>query len=222
MNNSKLLTTAGKASILFIVFAFSTLCFAQDSDKVAKELDSVALKMFNDVNERNYDGIMDMSYPKLFEFVPREVMVNVFKSMFEGNDEFTVDIPKLIPEYEISEVFKVEKDSAEFAFINYDLKMSMTFHDIAEEGFDEEGKEMMVDMMKMQGMEAEFVSDNTIDVIMPNRMTIMVNDKLTNGNWAMINYDTNSPLFYQILSAPIVEKAKDYYQDLLIEHKKKD
>lgn len=71
-------------------------------------------------------------------------------------------------------------------------------------------------------MEAEFVTDNTINVIMPNRMVIMVNDESTNNNWAMVNYDPNSPIFFQILSASVLENAKSYYQDLMIEQKKKN
>ena len=53
-------------------------------------------------------------------------------------------------------------------------------------------------------------------------MTILIKDESTNNKWAMINYDPDSPLFFQLLSATVIEKAKSYYQDLMIAQKKKD
>ena len=99
------------------------------------------------------------------------------------------------------------------------MEMSMTFNN---ESFDEETKETMVKMMKMQGMDAEFISDKTVHLNMLNRMTILIKDESTNNKWAMINYDPDSPLFFQLLSATVIEKAKSYYQDLMIAQKKKD
>ena len=164
---------------IFIAMVFFTLilpCTAQDTDKVVIELDSVALKMFKNVNDRDYEGIMDMTHPKVFDLVPKDMMITVYKSMFEGNEEFTIDIPKIVPEYKISEVFKDEDNNTDYAFVSYDMPMSMTFH--KEEGFDDDGKELMINAMKMQGLEGKFVSDNTIEILKPNAIAIMLKDEI--------------------------------------------
>jgi len=206
-------------TIMFVV-VFTSINFAQEvSEDSIKEIDSMASKMFTDMNNRDYDAIIEMTHPKVFDLVPKETMVSVFKSTLEGNSEFSIEIPKQIPEYKISDVFKDEEGGSDYAFVSYDMEMSMTFNN---ESFDEETKETMVKMMKMQGMDAEFVSDKTVHLNMLNRMTILIKDESTNNKWAMINYDPDSPLFFQLLSATVIEKAKSYYQDLMIAQKKKD
>ncbi len=206
-------------TVMFVV-VFTSINFAQEvSEDSIKEIDSMASKMFTDMNNRDYDAIIEMTHPKVFDIVPKETMVSVFKSTLEGNSEFSIEIPKQIPEYKISDVFKDEEGGSDYAFVSYDMEMSMTFNN---ESFDEETKETMVKMMKMQGMDAEFVSDKTVHLNMLNRMTILIKDESTNNKWAMINYDPDSPLFFQLLSATVIEKAKSYYQDLMIAQKKKD
>jgi len=206
-------------TVMFVV-VFTSINFAQEvSEDSIKEIDSMASKMFTDMNNRDYDAIIEMTHPKVFDIVPKETMVSVFKSTLEGNSEFSIEIPKQIPEYKISDIFKDEEGGSDYAFVSYDMEMSMTFNN---ETFDEDTKEAMVKMMKMQGMDAEFVSNKTVHLNMLNRMTILIKDESTNNKWAMINYDPDSPLFFQLLSATVIEKAKSYYQDLMIAQKKKD
>ena len=207
------------AFTLLFVFAYSITCFAQSTTDKAKEIDSLASKMFVDMNNRDYDAIIEMTHPKVFDLVPKETMVSVLKSTIEGNSEFSVEIPEQIPDYKISDIYKDDEGDSEYVFVSYDMEMSMTFNN---ESFDEETKETMVKMMKMQGMDAEFVSDKTVHLNMLNRMTLLIKDESTNNKWAMINYDPDSPLFFQLLSATVIEKAKSYYQDLMIAQKKED
>lgn len=204
-------------TLLFL--SVMTSGYTQEKEVVESELDSLALKMFKDVSERNYEGIMDMTHPKVFEFVSKDMMINAFKSMLEGNDEFSIALSDEIPDYNISAKFRDEENDTDFAFVDYDMKMSMTFKN---ESFDATMKDEIIKMMVLQGMEATFVSDNTISVVMPNRITILVNDATTDDKWAMINYDPDSPIFFKLLSAPVLEKAKSYHEDLMIEKKKKE
>lgn len=206
--------------LFLIVFVSLSLSVnAQDAESALKEIDSISLKMFTDMANRDYDAIVDMTHPKVFEMVPKETMVTVFKSMLEGNEEFSVALPDDVPEYKISDLYKDVENDTDYAFVSYDMEMSMTFKN---ETFDAETKENMIKMMKLQGMEAKFISDNTVGLNMPNRITILVNDESTANKWAMVNYDPNSPLFVQLLSVEIIEKAKEYHQELMIATKKKE
>lgn len=211
--------TISKYLILgFLCFGIFSYSHSQETE-INKELEGIALKMFIDTNNKDYDAILEMTHPKVFDLVSKEDMLGVLQSMFEGTEEMSIAISDEIPEFEVTEVFEDTEHNSDFAFVIYDLNMSMTFH---QESFDDETKEMMIKMMKLQNMDVEFISDNSMNVFMPNRMTILINDESTKNKWAMINYDPSSPIFFQLLSAPVLEKAKNYYQDLMIENKKQE
>ncbi|WP_396600937.1 hypothetical protein [Algibacter sp. R77976] len=204
--------------LLFTFFILlSVTGFSQNNQETQKHLDSLTLKMFNDMNQRDYDAILEMTHPKVFEMVSKESLKNVFKSMFEGTEEFTIDVPKTIPDYKISEVFINENDSLQYAFVSYDMKMNMTFHN---QNFDDAAKEMMIPMMKSKGIDVTFISENSMSMFMNNRMTIMLKDNHTNHKWVMVNYDADSPLFYQIVPTSLLESAKEYNQNLMLESAK--
>ena len=96
--------------------------------------------------------------------------------------------------------------------------MNMTFHD---QKFDEEAKKIMASTMKAQGMDIEFLSENTVKIIMNDRITVILKGDSTKNKWVMMNYDTSSPLVYQVFSTSLLETAKKYREDLLLESKKK-
>lgn len=212
-----------KSSFKLILCSLLTLIsligFAQTITDTQKHINSLANKMFVDMNNRDYDAILDMMHPKAFEMAPRETLKDLFKSTFEGNEEFTVDIPKIIPEYKLSEIFKGDKNNLEYAFVSYDMKMNMTFHN---QEFDDEAKKTMVTMMKAKDMDVTFTTNNAMDILMNNRVTILLRDDSTNNKWVMVNYDADSPLFYQIVPAGLLETAKAYKQNLMLENKKKN
>jgi hypothetical protein len=207
-----------KNRILFIVIAL--FCFsATAQESVEKHLKSLTEKMFVDMNNRDYDAILNMTHPKVFDVVSKELMKTTLASTLEGNEEYSVAIPKTIPAYNVSKLYTSKENAANYAFVSYDMKMTMTFH---KENFDDEGKEMMKSIMKSQGMDVTFTSNNAMEVLMNDRVTILLKDKDTNNKWVMINYDPDSPLTYQILSTNVIEDAKAYRQDLLLERKKKE
>lgn len=61
-----------------------------------------------------------------------------------------------------------------------------------------------------------------MNVNAPDRLVIFLKDEKTNGEWKMVNYDPNSPLFVQILPVEIIEKAKNHHQAIMLESKKKN
>ncbi|WP_299715063.1 hypothetical protein [uncultured Tenacibaculum sp.] len=199
----------------FILLICMLLTSVQVISQNTDEINAMAKKMFVDMNNRDYDAILDMCHPKAFEFASRDQLKTVFKSAFEGNEEFSLDVPKVIPDYKISKLYKEE--GLEYVFVTYDMTMKMTFH---KEEFDEEGKEMMKNIMKMQEMDVEFTSNKSMSVNMKDRITILLKGKGTDNKWVMVNYDANSPLVYNVLSANVLETAKTFKQDLMLERKK--
>jgi len=203
--------------IISLVFIGCNKTYSQDNNSI-HELDSIAVNIFKSVNNKDFNTLLDMTYPKLFEIVSKENMLPVLKSMFEGNEEFAIELPKDIPEFKISNVFIDKETKADYAFLSYDLKMKMTFKN---QKFSDEEKDTMQEMMKIQGMDVEFISNNALNVLMKDRIIIFIKDDTTNNLWKTLNYDPDSPMFFQILSVGILEKAKEYNQNLMLESKKK-
>ena len=203
-------------STIYILF-FSIIVCAQSNEEKLKEINNVAVRMFANMNNRDYNAIIDMTHPKVFEIAPKESIKELFKSMFEGNEDMTINVPKTNPDYKLSKLYINEKDSVDYAFISYDMKMDMTFHT---QEFKDEEKSMMKTMMKSKGINVTFISNNKLDLFMQDRVTIILKDNFTNGKWVMVNYDPDSPLFFQILPESLLDNAKAYHQDLLLKQKK--
>ena len=202
--------------VLSLILSNPCTGYAQENTSNIK-VKQIADKMFTDIFKKDFDAILDMTHPKVFELVPKDQMKELIRSMFEGNDEFKVEILNNSPEYKLSDVFKGNENNMEYAFLSYDMKMKMIFKN---QEFDDDAKKMMIPIMKAKGMEVEFVSNNAMKVLMRDRLTILVKEDATENKWVMVNYDPDSPLFYQILSTDLLEKAKDYNQNLLLESKK--
>lgn len=202
----------------FLLFGFTSKNYAQEHVNTdLKHVDSLAQKMFVDLNNRDFDAILNMTHPKVFEILPKESMKSVIKTMFEGNEDFSIAIPEIIPKYKLSELFKSEENHLKYVFVSYDMTMKMTFN---KQEFNDESKQIMIPMMAAKGMDVEFISNNTMDIFMKDTMTIILKDDTTNDKWVMVNYDPDSPLFYKIVPSSLMEKAKDYKQDLMLERKK--
>ena len=56
----------------------------------------------------------------------------------------------------------------------------------------------------------------------PNRMVIFIKNETSNNKWTMLNYDANSPIFVDLLPVRVIEKSKDYHQNIMLEAKKKN
>lgn len=204
--------SVGYILVLLLCFYYGT---AQDTKK---ELDSLANRMFVDMNNRDYEAILAMTHPKVFDIVPKEQMKTIIKGIFEGNEEFSIDVPKVIPDYKLSEITKIEDKDILYAFLSYDMNMNMTFKN---QEFEEEEKQMMTNMMQAKGMEVEFLSSNSLALLLKDQVTVFINDDSTANEWVMLNYDPDSPLSYQILPSSILEAAKTHRQNLMMDRKKK-
>ena len=200
--------------VVFLLYFISINSFSQQN-----ELKKITDEMFQFTNNRDFDALMDMTYPKVFEMVPKETMKNFFVSMFEGNDEVKIDLPKQNPGYEISDIYNDKSSKTDYAFLTYDMVMSMIF---TNQSFNDEEKVIMIDALKVQSMEAKFETDKKINVFAPNRMIIFLKNETSKNKWSMLNYEVNSSEFDGFLPAPILEKAKTYYQDILSHSKKKN
>ncbi|REC48238.1 hypothetical protein [Chryseobacterium pennipullorum] len=200
---------------LFFIFLFicSGLVMGQSADQKKILEDSQAfMSMFH---KKDYEGMLDLTHPALFEKVDKNSMINGFKTMFEGNDEFRIEMVDTDKStFNVSDVFTAQ-DGARYAFSTYAMKMKMVF---LKEKFDDEKKKMMLGMMEAQGMSAQFLNDTTLEMSKQS-MILALNDKSTGNTWKYLNYDEANPLYVSIVPVEVMKKAKEYYANLLIKQK---
>ena len=163
---------------------------------------------------KDYDGILEMTHPAIFEKFDKETMKGLFQKMLEDNEEFQIEIidtDKLT--FEVSEVSKIR--DTKYAFVTHPIKMKMTFKN---QKFDDSQKEMMVNMMEVQGMKTKFLNENSLEMSKQSMM-IAMNDASTKNQWKYLNYDETNPLYVSVVPVEIMKKAKSYYADFLIKNK---
>ncbi|MGE8433787.1 hypothetical protein [Chryseobacterium joostei] len=200
-----------------IFFAFLLICsgflMAQSADQKKILEDSKAfMSLFE---KKDYEGMLDLTHPAIFEKVDRKMMADSFNSLFEGNDEFKMELVETDKNiFSVSDVFTTQ-DNTKYAFSTYLMKMKMIF---LKESFDEDKKKMMLGMMEAQGMNAKFLNDTTLEMSKQS-MILALNDKSTGNIWKYLNYDEANPLYVSIVPVEVMKKAKEYYANLLIKQK---
>ncbi|PWN61373.1 hypothetical protein [Chryseobacterium oncorhynchi] len=200
-----------------IFFAFLLICsgflMAQSADQKKILEDSKAfMSLFE---KKDYEGMLDLTHPAIFEKVDRKMMADSFNSLFEGNDEFKMELVETDKNiFSVSDVFTTQ-DNTKYAFSTYLMKMKMIF---LKESFDEDKKKMMLGLMEAQGMNAKFLNDTTLEMSKQS-MILALNDKSTGNTWKYLNYDEANPLYVSIVPVEVMKKAKEYYANLLIKQK---
>ena len=67
---------------------------------------------------KDYNALLDMTYPKLFNMAPREAVLESLKSTFDGNQGFKIVMVPSAPNFSLSEIKKVGNQS--FVIIDHD------------------------------------------------------------------------------------------------------
>lgn len=183
-----------KFCILFILTSIIT--FAQDLTSLKND----AQKVYDLTIEKKYDKVLDYTYPKLFEIIPRKEMLEVLNNMLD-NEEMTMTIEEVSPNFTFSQVMKI--NSGTYYVIEHNNKMTMKFKQ--ELG---EGKEMIIEYMResMPNYQITFDEKTEIITLDGKAKMIAISDELTNGIWKFLNYNGDSPMMEQVLGKDILEK----------------
>lgn len=205
-----------KKLIFFLLIIISNIAFSQSDEQKIILKDSEAFMTY--FEQKNYDKILEMSHPGLLEKFDKKMLIEGFKMVFEGNDEFKIKVNPVDKNlYQVSDIF-TNKNGGKYAFITFPMSMEMNF---LKQKIDEERKKLMLDMLAAQGMEGTFINDNTVS-IKKTSMTVAINDKSTNNTWKYLNHDENNPLYISIVPVDIIKQAKGYYSDILIKQKEEN
>ncbi|SMC52910.1 hypothetical protein [Moheibacter sediminis] len=198
--------------IFIFLISFAVTAQQKDKEQILKDSKSFITAL----EKKDYNHFLDLMYPTIFEYVNKEKFLELIKSVYEGNDEYSIEIidaEKI--KFTASDVF-TDVPETKYAFVSYPLSMKMIFLDQSFK--DEEEKKMMKGLMELQGMKVEFINDNTIKIEMQS-MTIAINDKVTGNKWKYLNHEEDNPHRTMFVSATILKKAKDYYYDFILNQK---
>ncbi len=106
-------------SILFLLMAFGSISWSQsDKDLITKRIG----EYFNATENKDWETVINLIYPKLFQYIPKENMAQVFADLesegmgMEMKDFAVADISNTI-----------EADSEKFALIHYNVSMTIRF-----------------------------------------------------------------------------------------------
>lgn len=201
-----------KKITLFLAFFLSVFILAQSDEQ--KKIYADATSFMKYIESGNFDAILDLTLPALFEKMDRAVVKQSFESLSEENDEFSMQIlTNSLDGFEVSEIFK-DADT-KYAFVTHPTHIKMTFKN---REFGDEEKKMMINMMVAQGAKVVFTDKSTIEMT-KDSMMIALNDKSTKNQWKYLNYDNTNPLYVSVVPVEIMKKAKEYYADFLIKLK---
>lgn len=186
--------------IILIVFftVLSNSIFAQSMESMKIEAD----KAFVNTYELNYNKILDGTYPKVFEVLDRKLMLQVLKSTFEGNEEMSIKLNKVDPNFKFGEIFSI--GNQKFCMIDHDLSLTL----IMKEKMKSDEAEMMLSLFKA-AMETDDITYNkkersfTINKI---ATMIAISDEFTKNEWKFINKDENNVLAKKMFSEEVIER----------------
>jgi len=165
---------------LLIAF-FITACFgatAQDR----QSLEEAAMQMYTNTVAGNYESVAGSTYPKVFEIIPKDKMMESLKGMLNG-DGYTMMLLKGNPNFEFGPVKKI--NDGNYSLVKHDLIMKMIFKEPVS---DAEGKTMTENFKQaMQTSDVSFEGKSNSFTIKKRVDVIFVSNKLTNNKWKFMN-----------------------------------
>lgn len=109
-----------KNLILVLGLLISSFSLAQNEENKQILVDTYSF--VNHFEQRNYDKIMDLTYPKIIEVVGKENFITAMKTLVEGNEEFQTKIHQPdFQSFEVSDIFKTQKGE-KYAFVSFPME----------------------------------------------------------------------------------------------------
>ena len=165
--------------LLSALFFFCAMALqAQDM----KALQTDALRMYKNTTAGKYEALLADTYPKIFELVPKEKMLEVLKSTLKGNG-YVHDILDTPPNFKFNDIKTV--NGGYYTVIDHDLLIKMTFTEPLK-GI--EAKEMIKNLKASMKTEDVTFSPNFNSFTIKKRGDILaISNSVTGGKWKFLN-----------------------------------
>lgn len=192
-----------------IIFAATLLissvpCWSQtpaDSIDLVKRLTE-----FMDYNRAlDIPKVIDYSYPKLFEIVPRETIIESMQQTFD-NDEMKIGMDSLAVN-KIHPLFAL--NAGLYARVEYSMVMRIKFKQ-AEEQEEEKVASMLQSFRSMYGSENVWYDkkEKRLNIFQKTSMAALKDEP--KEKWTFVNIKKDDPLMTRLLDKTLIEKLESY------------
>lgn len=193
-----------KTLILVVFFTvFGIVSLAQQDTALINRIN----RMLALTQEKDFEKIMDYTYPKLFEIAPRELMIATLKETYDS-EEFSIEIDS-IKIITIFPVFVI--DDTSYVKVRHSMLMRMKYKQALDTS-DMESKTMLVSILAQKYGEGNVRFDaaaNSLNIFMKPDM-VGIKDK-TSNIWNFANLDEDNPALIEMLfSQAVRDKLKEY------------
>jgi len=171
-----------KKTLCLLAFILSVPTFGQDLQSLKPDV----AKMLEASVKQDFETIMDLTYPKLFEVAPRGMLIELMEGMFD-NEAMRIKLDLSEPNSRYSDIKTI--DGRKFCIVRYHNRMEMTL-----KNRDKETVAAMVDGIKRSGQyeTVDFNEENHAIKVGGEAILIAVADNLTDHKWKFINYTEES------------------------------
>ncbi|QYJ68363.1 hypothetical protein [Flavobacterium litorale] len=179
--------------LLFVV----AVTFAQDK----KSLQERSAKMYEYTIQNEYAKLLDLTYPKIFDLVPKATMLQMLQGMMD-NEMMRIELLDRVPNFSYSSIEKIE--NGYYSLVDHDITMKMIF----KEPIGQEQGEMMVTAMKQQLESGEVSFDAQQNAIIAKKRSqmIAVCNSDTDNKWTFLNNDKGNGYVTTIFSDEVRNK----------------
>lgn len=166
----------------FILIAFLLTAFFGATAQDRQTLEEAAMQMYNNTVAGNYESVAAGTYPKVFEIIPKDKMMEMLKGMLNG-DGYTMMLLKSNPNFEFGPVKNI--NDGNYSLVKYDMLMKMVFKEPVS---DAESKSMTENFKKaMQTGDVTFEAKSNSFTIKKRADVIFVSNKFTANKWKYMN-----------------------------------
>ncbi|MFN3754192.1 hypothetical protein [Flavobacterium sp.] len=181
---------------LIVALLLAQFTLAQDLASLKESTQKIYLA----TTTLDYDAILDSTYPKVFEILPKAQMKEILIETFNGNEQMKIKLLNIAPNFEYGEIIKIGDQN--FCLIDHNLEMELTLT----EKIEGEEIEMMVDLLKaaMETERVTFSKEANSFTVKKKSTMIGISDAATKNQWKFINKDKENVLVNKLFSNKVV------------------
>lgn len=105
-----------------VMTLFTGICQGQETDTTNASIRYNLTRFIQATEDKNWEGVLDLTYPKLFDLAPKEQMLALFQQMEDSGMKFNFENMKVDS---ISGIFGAENQK--FAKVGYTANMTISF-----------------------------------------------------------------------------------------------
>ena len=192
-----------KSIFLWLSFlVIGTIANAQQDTSLVKR----ANEMLKLTQVKNFEKIMDYTYPRLFTIAPRDVLITTMNNAFD-TDEFTIELDS-VKIHTIFPVFVI--DDTSYAKVKHTMLMKMKYKK-PYDTTDNDGKGSMVSLMEERFGKGNVRFDPIANSLNISMTPDMVGIKDKTSTWTFVNLNEDNPeLLNMLFSKKVLDKLKEF------------